>query len=438
MLTDKQCRNAKCSPDKRRLRLTDAQGLYLEVSPPSERFPDGSKRWFQKLYIDGKDTRIALGSYPFVSLADARRKQADVKAQRKQKLNPIDERRRAQAQQVSGDTFGRVSQEWYSKQMAGTGWADGGVRVRRFLSYLLPDLGERPMNEIEPPELLATLKKLEQRGVLSTAERVRGMTGQIWRYARQTGRVQSNIAEDLRGALAKHVRRHRAAVTTPEEVARIVSAVRAYAEKNPFRPIRATALQLAIMLFQRPGELRRMRWEHIDWEAATWAIPSAVMKGSQEAKLNGEPQIVPLPRQAQALLAALRPFTDIPACGGWVFPGEQSKNMDRPMHENAMNIELVNCGIPRGMQSIHGFRATARTILDEGMDFDWRHLEAQLAHVHAGDPNRGAYIRAKYIEQRRKMLQVWADYLDALAEGVEPERAAEIAKAAKVGRGAQR
>ncbi len=175
MLTDKQCRNAKCPADKKRVRLTDAHGLYLEVSAPSTRYPNGSKRWFQKLYVDGKDTRIALGSYPFVSIADARAKQKGIKAQRAQKLNPIDERRREHAKQVRCDTFEKVSGEWYAKQIAENAWADGGVRARRFLGYLLPDIGARLMSEIEPPELLSALRKLERRGVLSTAERTRAL-----------------------------------------------------------------------------------------------------------------------------------------------------------------------------------------------------------------------------------------------------------------------
>ncbi len=425
MLTDKQCRNAKCPADKKRVRLTDAHGLYLEVSPA------GSKRWFQKLYVGGKDTRIALGSYPAVSLADARSKQAEVKAQRAQKLNPIAERRKAQAQQVRGDTFATVAEEWFAKQQASSAWADGGGRIRRFLSALLPALGARPIAEIEPPELLAVLQKTVARQALETAERQRNMASQIWRYGIQTGRVTRDIAADLRGALPKPLKRNMAAVITPQELAPMLRAIRAYQSKR--LPIVPTALQLAPMLFQRPRNLRRMRWEQIDWESATWTIPSAEMKRSKEAKMNGAPHIVPLPRQALTLLEALRPLTGRQDCGGWVFPGV--RHMDKPISENTMNTALMACDVPREVQSIHGFRATARTILDEVLGFDRSHIEEQLAHMNK--THRGAYDRASYLPQRRKMLQVWADYLDALADGVEPERAAERAKAAKDGKAQQ-
>ena len=423
MLTDTQCRAAKCPADKKRARLTDAHGLYLEVSP------GGSKRWFQRLKFGGVDTRIALGSYPAVSLADARRKQADVKAQRAQKLNPIEERRKAQQQQARGDTFATVAEEWFAKQLASSAWVDGGKRIRHFLSDLLPTLGARPMQEIEAPELLAVLKKTAQRGALDTARRELTMTGQIWRYGIQTGRVTRDIAADLKGdALPTPIKRNMAAVTTPQALAPMLRAIRTYAGKNAFLPIVPTALQLAPMLFQRPLNLRQMRWGQIDWKTATWTIPSAEMKRSREAKLNGAPHIVPLPRQAIALLEALRAETDKPGRGGWVFPGGRQR--DRSISDGTMNMALIACNVPRDVQSIHGFRATARTILSEVLEYEPWVIEAQLAHE-VKDANGRAYNRTQFLKQRRAMMQVWADYLDALAEGVEPERAAEIARAAK-------
>ena len=245
--------------------------------------------------------------------------------------------------------------------------------------------------------------------------------GQVWRYARQTGRVQVNIAEDLRGALAKHTKKHHAAVVTPEEFAPIVQAVKKYARRRPLHPA-VIALQLVIMLFRRGKEIRLMRWEQIDFESATWACPGANIKGTKEQKLNSAPDLVPLPTQAIALLDSLRPSPD-PDIEGWVFPQADS---DKPIHENAMNLVLVSAGIPRTKTTVHGCRSTGRTILDEELGFDWRYLEAQLAHKHVGDPNRGAYIRTKYVEQRREMLQTWANYIDALAAGVEPKEAAKM------------
>lgn len=405
MLTDTQCRNAKCPAGKRRARLTDSKGLYLEVSPA------GSKRWFQKLYIEGKETRIALGSYPGVSLADARRKQAEVKAQRAQRENPIAERRKAQAQQVRGDSFAMVAEEWLAKQLASSAWVDGGVRARNFLGDLLPLLGARPMQEIEPPELLAVLQQTVQRGALDTAERERSMASQIWRYGIQTGRVQRDIAADLRGALPKPIAQHMAAVTSPQMLAPLLRAIRAYRGQSLVVP---TALQLAPMLFQRPRNLRRMRWAEIDWSAALWTIPSAEMKRSKEAKLNGAPHIVPLPRQALELLAALRPHTDCPACAGWVFPGGRQR--DRSLSENALRLALLICGIPANVQTIHGFRATARSILDEVLEFPPWVIEAQLAHE-VKDANGRSYNRTTHLQQRVQMMQRWADYLDELVSG---------------------
>ena len=351
-----------------------------------------------------------------------------VKAQRAQKLNPIAERRKAQAQQARGDTFATVAEEWFAKQLASSAWADGGVRIRHFLADLLPSLGARPMQEIEPPELLAVLQQTARRGALETAERERTMASQIWRHGIQTGRVQRDIAADLRGALPQPIARHMAAVKAPQELAHILRAIRTYAGKIPFLPIVPTALQLAPMLFQRPGNLRRMRWEQIDWKKETWTIPSAEMKRSKGAKLNGAPHIVPLPRQALALLAALRPLTENQDGGGWVFPGQRQR--DRSISDGTMNGALIGCGIPRDVQSIHGFRATARTILDEVLEFHPWVIEAQLAHD-VKDMNGRAYNRTTHLQQRAKMMQVWADYLDALADGVAPEQAAQIAKAGK-------
>ncbi len=311
MLTDKQCKNALCEPDKKRSRFTDSAGLYLEVSPA------GSKRWFCKLYAAGKEGRMALGSYPKVGLADARRARDRVKLQKSLGVDPIQARRveKLKASNRGGDTFKEVSMEWYERQAPQ--WSPGHAdRAKRQLERdLFPWLGGRVVRDIEAVELLATLRKIEARGAVETADRVLMLARQIWRYAVVTARADRDITEGLKDALTPYRGTHFGAITEPQKLGELLNSLDAYRGGAIVR----AALQLSPILFQRPGELRGAEWSELDLEGALWTIPASRMKRTKDGKENGEPHFVPLPRQAVEI------FKDLKAQTGrsrLVFPGE--------------------------------------------------------------------------------------------------------------------
>jgi integrase len=405
LLTDAQCRNATCPPDKKRARLTDAGGLYLEVSPA------GSKRWFLKIYRDGKETRLALGSYPDVGLTAARKKRDAAKLQKADGIDPIQARKveKLKAANPAGDSFKVVALEWFEKQEPQ--WSEAhAVRAKRQLERdLFPWLGERKLSDIEPVELLATLRKVEERGALETADRGMMLARQVWRYGVSTGRVSRDITADLKGALSPYWGKHFAAITDPERLGELLRAIKGYKGG----PIVRAALQLAPLLFQRPGELRGMTWAEVDLEAALWTVPAARMKRQKDGKENGQPHLVPLSAQAVRILTALKPYTE---STGFVFPGERQRS--KPISENSVRTALIAMGYTPDIQTWHGFRATARTLLAEVLEFDPLLIEAQLAHS-VRDANGRAYNRTTYLKQRKDMMQRWADYLDKLAAGAD-------------------
>ncbi|WP_368924279.1 tyrosine-type recombinase/integrase [Comamonas aquatica] len=400
MLTDAQCRNAICPPDKKRARLTDSNGLYLEVSP------GGSRRWFQKIYRDGKETRLALGSYPAVSLTAARRARDAAKLQKADGVDPIQARKveRLKASNPAGDSFKVVALEWYEKQESQ--WSEThAVRAKRqFERDLFPWLGERRLADIEPVELLAALRKIEERGAIETADRGLMLARQVWRYGVATGRVSRDITGDLKGALSPYRGKHFAAITEPHQFGELLRAIKGYKGG----PVVRAALRLAPMLFQRPGELRGAAWAEMDLDAALWTIPAARMKRNKDGKENGQPHIVPLPAQAVQILEALKPYT---AVTGLVFPGERQRS--KPISENSVRTALISMGYTPDIQTWHGFRASARTMLAEQLECDPLVIEAQLAHA-VRDANGRAYNRTTYLKQRQAIMQRWADYLDSL------------------------
>lgn len=405
MLTDADCRNATCSPDKKRARLTDSGGLYLEVSPA------GSKRWFWKIYADGKESRLALGSYPTVTLSAARKARDAAKLKKAEGLDPVQTRKieKLKALTPAGNTFKATALEWYAMKL--DSWSSHyAIREKRNLEKdLFPFLGERNIGEIEAIELLATVRRVEERGALDVAHRVLTTAGQVWRYAVATGRAQRDVSADIRGALKPHHGKHFAAITDPVKVGELIRVIRGYQGG----PIVRAALQLAPMLFQRPGELRAAAWAEFDLDAALWTIPAARMKRSVEGKRNGDPHQVPLPTQAVEILRKLHPLT---GHGVLLFPGERSH--DRPISDNTLRAALLTLGYGPDVQSVHGFRATARTLLAEELNIDPLVIEAQLAHA-VKDANGRAYNRTQYMKHRAAMMQQWADYLDKLARGAD-------------------
>jgi integrase len=403
MLTDAQCRNAICPDGRNRLRLTDANGLYLEVSPA------GSKRWFWKTYADGKEGRMALGSYPDVTLMAARKSRDAAKLQKSEGRDPVQVRKieKLKASTPAGNTFRATALEWYEMKL--DSWSSHyAIREKRNLEKdLFPFLGARNIADIEAIELLAVVRRVEERGALDVAHRVLTTSGQVWRYAVATGRAQRDVSADIRGALKPHHSKHFAAITDPLKLGELIRVIRGYQGG----PIVRAALQLAPMLFQRPGELRAAEWTEFDLDAAMWTIPAARMKRSVDGKRNGDPHQVPLPTQAVEILRKLHPLT---GQGALVFHGERSH--DRPISDNTLRAALLTLGYGPDAQSVHGFRATARTLLAEELNVDPLVIEAQLAHA-VKDNNGRAYNRTQYLKHRSVMMQQWADYLDKLAAG---------------------
>jgi integrase len=405
MLTDAECRNAVCPLDKKHARFSDAGGMYLQVSPA------GSKRWFLKYRIAGVEKQLALGSYPAVTLTAARKARDAAKLTKAEGRDPVQARKvaRLKALNPTGDTFKVVALEWFAKQAPHWSEAHADRSKRQLERDLFPWLGDRKLKDVEPVELLATLRKVEERGAVETADRGLMLARQVWRYGVATGRVDRDITADLKGALSPYRGTHFAAITDPVKLGDLIRAIRAYKGG----PIVRAALQLAPMLFQRPGELRGAAWAEIDLDAALWTIPAARMKRGKDGKENGDPHLVPLPRQAVDILRGLHGYT---GHGTMVFPGERSH--DRPISENSVRTALITMGYTPDVQTWHGFRATARTMLAERLDCDPLVIEAQLAHA-VKDANGRAYNRTQYLKHRAAMMQQWADYQDKLAAGAD-------------------
>jgi integrase len=403
MLTDAECKNATCPPEKKRVRLACSGGLYLEISPA------GSKRWFYKYRKDGKEGRIALGSYPAVGAKDARKARDAAKLQKHNGVDPVQVRKveRLKSTIPDADTFKVTALEWYAMKL--DSWSSHyAIREKRNLEKdLFPFLGARRISDIEAIELLATVRRVEERGALDVAHRVLTTAGQVWRYAVATGRTPRDITVDIRGALKPHHGKHFAAITDPVKLGELIRVIRAYQGG----PIVRAALQLAPMLFQRPGELRAAEWAEFDLDAAMWTIPAERMKRSVDGKRNGDPHQVPLPTQAVEILRKLHPLT---GHGTLLFHGERSH--ERPISDNTLRAALLTLGNGPDAQSVHGFRATARTLLAEELNIDPLVIEAQLAHA-VKDANGRAYNRTQYLKHRTAMMQQWADYLDKLAVG---------------------
>jgi len=405
MLTDAKCRSAICPPDKKRARFTDASGLYLEVSPA------GSKRWFWKTYSNGKEGRMAMGSYPTVSLTAARKLRDSAKLQKAEGTDPVQARKlnKLIASRSTGDTFKAIALEWFSKQAPQWSESHAGRMLRQLERDLFPWIGERPIEQIHAMELLAALHKVEERGALETADRALMLARQVWEYWLPTAGVeQRNITEGLKARLTPYRSKSFAAIVEPKRFGELMRAIQTYKGG----PIVRTALQLAPLLYQRPGNLRMMEWAELDLDAALWTIPSMKMKRSKGEKENGEDHIVPLPVQAVVLLRNIQPLT---GSGMYVFPGERSH--DRPISDNSVRSALYALGFGKE-QTWHGFRASARTMIVDELNLDPLAIEANLAHA-VKDSNGRSYNRTQYLKQRFDIVQQWADLLDRLARGAE-------------------
>jgi integrase len=379
----------------RQVTLFDGGGLYLLIAPA------GGKLWRFKYRFDGKDRLISLGSYPEISLVEAREKRTALRKLLAAGIDPAEAKKADQAEQAAelSNTFEAVARDWHGRFKRQ--WSEQHAEriLKRLEQDVFPWLGARPIGAIKPPELLAVLRRIEARS-LEMAFRVKTACGQVFRYAVAEGRAERNPVADLQGAMPPVKNKNYAAPTDPKEVAPLLRAIDGFQGAIVVK----CALQLAPLLFVRPGELRHAEWSEIDLEAAEWNIPGSKMK-------MGEPHLVPLARQAVEILESLHLLT---GHGRYVFPCQRSTQ--RCMSENSVNAGLRRLGFEKTEITGHGFRAMARTILDEVLQVRPEFIEHQLAHA-VRDPLGRAYNRTSHLAERRKMMQTWADYLDGLKAG---------------------
>lgn len=393
-LTDIEVKNS--APRDKTYKLSDGGNLYLVIEKT------GRKYWRMEYRFAGKQDTHGIGPYPKVNLKAARSARDTVSQQLKSGTDPnLESKRRKLAEQSAiANTFKAVADEWKSKKAIS--WSASNLEKITWLldKNLNPWLGSRPIASIAAPDLLQVLRKIEDRGAHETAHRAKQVCGQIFRYAIATGRAERDPAADLKDALAKHKTKHHAAITEPKQLAGLLRAMESYTGSLIVR----SALKLSALLFVRPGELRHMEWTEVDLDSSTWSIPAEKMKMKQ-------PHLVPLCTQALEIIRDLQQLT---GRSKYVFPSERGNS--RPMSENTVNVTLRTIGYDNNTQTAHGFRATARTILDEVLGFRPDHIEHQLAHE-VRDPNGRAYNRTAHLPARREMMQTWADYLDGLRKG---------------------
>jgi len=391
-LTDAKIRTMK--PAKKPQKLFDGGGLFLLVTPT------GGKLWRLKYRFGGIEKLLAIGAYPQISLAEARQKRDQASALM---LNGVDPGDTKKAQKAAGnqeaETFEVIAREWHTKFSASWAASHGNKIIRRLELYVFPWLGNRPIKSITAPDLLTVLRRIEAKGTLETAHRTQQNCGQVFRYAVATGRAERDPSGDLRGAIPPSAGKHFASITDPKEIAGLLRSIDDYRGSIVTR----CALQLAPLVFARPGELRHAEWSEINLETAEWRIPAEKMKA-------GVLHIVPLSRQALDVLREIHPLT---GNGRYVFPSPQTDS--RPMSANAILSALRRMGFAKDEMSGHGFRSMASTLLNEqGWNRDA--IERQLAHAESNSV-RAAYNYAEFMPERKKMMQAWADYLDAIKAG---------------------
>lgn len=377
-------------------KLADGKGLFLLV------LPDGAKQWrFKYCRPDtGKENLLALGNYPDVSLSKARERRAEVRALLADGIDPSEQRKaeRQARKEAAGSTFAAVASDWLAVQDC------AGVTLRKsrwiLESFLLPEIGHLPLSDISPRVLLDALRKIEATGKQETAKRAKIKAGQVFRWAIMEERTDIDPTGALRGALKSPKTKHHASITDPAKIGGLLRAIEGYAGD----PVTCAALRLAPLVFVRPGELRAAQWQEIDLDGAVWRIPGERMK-------MGAAHIVPLSSQAVAILRDLQPLT---GTGRYVFPGMRSAS--RHMSENTINAALRRLGYGTNEMTGHGFRSMAASRLNE-MGWNADAIERQLAHAESNKV-RDAYTHAaQYLDERARMMQAWADYLDALRAG---------------------
>lgn len=397
-LTDTKLRALKRNPTPGK--HTDGQGLYLRITPQSGFY------WQWRLRTP-KETIVSYGTYPDVSLAEARQRHREAQAQRRDGIDPNEHKRKsAQTQRLAtANTFGAVSKEWL--EVMTSKWSAGHLETtkERIAKNLTPYVDTRPISELEAPELLQVLRKIEARGATETAHRVRFILSQVFRYAIASGRATRDPAGDLVGTLKTAVEGHHAAIVDPARLGQLMRDIRDYRGS----PVVRAALMIHALTFQRPNEIRGMRWSELDLDKGEWLIGSDRMKSSLQKKATGEPHFVPLADAAASVLREIEPLTA--KRGDLVFPGQRGGG--RCISENSARQALRTMGYGNDAHTPHGFRATARTLLDETLGYRVEIIEAQMAH-RVRDTLGRAYNRTTFADERRKMMQGWADYLASI------------------------
>uniref|UniRef100_A0A831UGU7 DUF4102 domain-containing protein n=1 Tax=Geobacter metallireducens TaxID=28232 RepID=A0A831UGU7_GEOME len=411
-LTELQVNKAKAQ--EKETKLFDGGGLFLLI-PPAKKSPEGkmlpaSKLWRFKYRYAGKEKLLAFGSYPEISLADARQRREDARRLLANGVDPGEARKaqKAAKQEAGESSFEVVAREWHAK-FAPT-WAESHAywTLRRLEQYVFPAIGAKPIADLRAPDVLQVLRTIEA-VALETAHRVKFMCGQIFRYAVGTGRAERDPTADLKGILPPRSKKHHAAITDPKEVAGLLRAIDDF---NGTFTVKC-ALRLAPLVFLRPGELRQAEWAEFDLDAGEWNIPIERMKLRTRLKeeRRGQKHLVPLATQAVDILRELYSLT---GRSRYVFPC--SRSFARPMSNNAITAALRRMGFNKEEMTGHGFRAMARTILDEVLQCRVDLIEHQLGHA-VKDPLGRSYNRTTHLTERRKMMQIWADYLDGLKVG---------------------
>jgi len=388
-LSDAQIKKTK--PGEKDYKLSDGGGMFLLVTTT------GGKLWRMNYRFDGKQKTLALGAYPDVSLALARDRRDAARSELARGIDPGLAKKSQRQARGTGNTFEAVAREWHARMLSTWVERHAENKLSRLQRDVFPWIGAIPVAEVTAADVLGMLRKIEERGLIDTAHRARVECGQVMRYAVATGRAERDVTADLRGALPPNRHTHRAAPTDPEEIAPLLRAIQGFKGS----PVVRAALVLGPLTFVRPGELRAAEWEEIDFKRSEWNIPAGKMK----MKIA---HLVPLSRQALDILQELKPLT---GHSRYVFPCQRSPL--RCMSDNAVNAALRRMGFEKTEIVGHGFRAMARTVLDEVLGVRPDFIEHQLAHV-VRDPNGRAYNRTAHLEARREMMQLWADYLDGL------------------------
>jgi integrase len=393
-LTELAIKNRK--PSDKPVKMPDERGLFLLVHP------NGSKYWRLRYSFEGRERLLALGVYPDISLAEARERRDQARRHVANGVDPgVLKQVSKRATRISSEnSFEAITREWYVKHSKNWVPSHGDRIIKRLERDIFPWIGSSPIANITVPELLSVLRRIEDRGALETAHRALQNCGQIFRYAVATGRVDRDPTGDLRGALPPPQVKSFAAIIDPQKLGQLMRSIEVY--EGSF--ITKCALRLAPLVFVRPGELRKAEWSEINLELAEWNIPAEKMKMRQ-------PHLVPLSEQAVKILKELFPLTGE---GKYLFPCVRTTT--RPMSDNTINSALKRLGYDSSEMTTHGFRATARTILDEALGFRPDIIEHQLAHA-VKDPNGRAYNRTSHLQARKEMMQKWADYLEQVSEG---------------------